>query len=89
MFRVEWLETALEELAALWLRADSESRRLVTAAARALDEALTDRPEEKGESRAEGERVFFSFPLGVVFDVDHNRSVARVLHVWDIRRKPK
>jgi hypothetical protein len=60
MFRVEWLGAALEELAALWVRGDSESRRLITAATRAIDEELKSRPEEKGESRAEGERILIS-----------------------------
>ncbi len=88
MHRVEWLGAALDELAALWVRGDSESRRLITAATRAIDEELKSRPEEKGESRAEGERILFSSPLGVLFDVDRDRSAVRVLHVWDIRRKP-
>jgi len=89
MYWVAWLEAALEELAALWVRGDSESRRLINAATRAIDEELKSRPEEKGESRAEGERVLFSFPLGVGFEVDHARSVVRIFHVWDIRRKPR
>jgi hypothetical protein len=86
---VEWLASALDELAALWLRADSESRRLITAATRATDEELKSRPEEKGESRAEGERIFFSSPLGIAFEVDRGRFVVRILHVWDIGRRPR
>ncbi len=89
MYRVEWLEAALEELAALWVRADPESRGLITAATRAIDEELKSRPEERGESRAEGERVFFSSPLGVAFEVERNRSVVRIFHVWDIRRRSR
>ena len=86
MFRVEWLQPALDELAALWVEGDSAFRRLVTAASTAIDRELCDNPEEKSESREGEERVFFSYPLGAFFHIDHAASIVWIGHVWDIRR---
>lgn len=38
MFRVEWLDQALDELAAIWTAADSALRQDITAAASQIDE---------------------------------------------------
>ena len=51
MFRVEWVDAAVEELAAIWLRVDSDERRGVTTAANAIDVALRSDPIRESESR--------------------------------------
>ena len=87
IFHIVWLQVALNELANLWMQADSLLRKQITAAAHAIDQELKMNPDEKGESRDNGERVFFVHPLGVQFEIDRSRSTVRIFHVWDIRRK--
>jgi hypothetical protein len=87
MFQVVWLQSALNDLAALWVRADSVLRQAINAATNAIDRSLQDDPENLGESRAGETRVFFAHPLGVSFQVDSSQRVVSVLHVWDIRRR--
>lgn len=40
MFRVEWLQSAVDELAALWVDADSTLRQAITNASHQIDEQL-------------------------------------------------
>jgi hypothetical protein len=87
MFQVEWLQSALDELAAIWVRADSALRQAITAAAHSIEQELRRSPHQLGESREGEERVFFTYPLGVQFDIDDAQGTVRVLHVWDIRRR--
>jgi len=37
MFRVEWLQSALDELADVWMQADSPVRQAITAAAHCIE----------------------------------------------------
>jgi hypothetical protein len=85
MFHVVWLQTALDELAAIWTAADSPVRQAITAATHAIDQELQRDPHQ-GESRPGGSRVFFVHPLGIQFRVAEDSSTVRVFHVWDIRR---
>lgn len=87
MFRVRWIQTALNELAAVWMEADSPSRQLITAASHAIERELQTEPEEKGESRGGPERIFFSYPLGMLYAVDAATSTVWITHIWNIRRK--
>jgi plasmid stabilization system protein ParE len=87
MFRVAWTQTALNELAQAWTRADSDKRAAITAATQAVDRVLQDAPEDHGESRPGGYRMMFAPPLGVVFQVQPRLSVVRVAHVWTFRRR--
>lgn len=88
MFQVIWVQDALDELAAVWLRADTGVRRSITLAARQIDVNLARDPQAQGESREDQARILFAHPLVVTFDVDLGQSTVRVLHVWDIRRRP-
>ena len=56
MFRVEWLQSALDELAEVWTEADSPARQAITAAAHRIEQLLQSQPHAQGESRAEGQR---------------------------------
>lgn len=67
MFRIEWTQSALDELAALWTKADSSQRQAITSAAHQIDEELQANPYQHGESRPGGRRVHFVYPLGLVF----------------------
>jgi hypothetical protein len=77
----------LAELAAIWVRADAESRRVITAATHALDQELQAAPDLLGESRGENERVLFAYPLALWIEIDHTQLIVWVLHVWQIRRR--
>lgn len=81
MFRVEWLQSALDQLAAAWGAADSELRRAITAAAAELDHQLAVAPDVYGESRADDERVLFIVPLAATFTVDSDQRLVTVLSV--------
>ena len=82
MFRVVWLQPALNELAEIWMRVDSGRRLAVNAAAQAIDAELLTDPQNAGESRPGGRRVLFHAPLGATFEI-RTAGVVRVLHVWD------
>ena len=89
MFRVEWLQTALDELAAVWLHANSAERKRITAASHPIDQQLQTDPDNQGESRHRGRRVLIVSPLGVTFRVEPATATVAVLHVWRFRqRKP-
>jgi hypothetical protein len=57
MFRVEWLQSALDELADLWTRADPVQRQAITAASNLLDQRLRRDPHFEGESRSKGDEL--------------------------------
>ena len=65
MFRVEWLETALNELTALWLKADETERRAITSATYSIDQLLSRDAINEGESRPGGLRITFVPPLAI------------------------
>jgi hypothetical protein len=87
MFQVDWEDSALQELAQLWMQADSVLRQTITAATHQIDQRLQDDPSNEGESREQGERVLFSFPLGIRFDGDLVQNRVRVLWVWSFQRR--
>jgi hypothetical protein len=81
MFRVEWLQSAIDQLAAAWGQADSELRRAITSAADVLDRQLSLAPDVYGESRAGNVRVLFVTPLAVTFAVDGDQRLVTVASV--------
>ncbi len=85
MFRVVWMQIALDDLTTLWLKANSTLRKAITRAAHQIEQALKQDPLQQGESRGNGDRVVFVRPLGVLFEVLSESSTVRVMHVWDIR----
>lgn len=80
--RIRWSTTARDELAKMWLKADSYHRRALTAAADGIDNRLRTNPEDEGESRWDDWRVLFERPLGVLFRVEEHESVVHVYRVW-------
>jgi hypothetical protein len=87
MFRVVWLQEALDDLAAVWVKADSVLREAITTAANAIDQELTSDPYRNSESRDDDTRVLFAYPLALQIDVDLEQRVVWVLHAWRFRRR--
>jgi hypothetical protein len=88
MFRVEWLQPAVDELTALWIQADSAQRQALTAASHAIDQRLSINPRGEGESRAGNRRIAFFPPLFVTFEIDDDHQTVVVGQVRLFRRRP-
>jgi len=56
-------------------------RAMLTAAAAEIDRKLSDNPHAVGESREQGQRVDFAYPLSYTFRVEDARQMDMVLHV--------
>jgi hypothetical protein len=84
---VVWEETALDELASIWLLASSDEREQITAAAAQIDSRLRFNPAFQGESRPNERRVLYTPPLGVTFRVKDDDRLVNLLQVWVIRRR--
>ena len=89
MFRVEWLPTALEELTTAWLQADSATRQAITSITPAIDFELAVDPFRQSESREGDKRIFFPYPLAILFEVNLTEYVVWVLHVWHYHRRAR
>lgn len=87
MFTVRWVRSALDDLAAIWLDAESDRRAEITAATHRIDVALRMAPQEQGESRPNGRRIFFAAPLAVTFHVVDEQRLVRVLDVWTFKTR--
>lgn len=85
MFRVRWKQSALNQLASLWIAADSHGRRAIVDSTLAIDRRLETNPHEQGESRPNGLRVLFEAPLGVTFRVKRTEPIVQVLKVWHFK----
>jgi hypothetical protein len=75
MFRVEWLREAVDELAEIWINADSQLRQAITEETSNLDRKLQNDPFRESESREGEVRVLFAHTLGVLFEVDAARKI--------------
>ena len=83
-YQVHWRKEASDELASIWLAADHNDRRAVTQAASAIDRALATDPDQRGESRSAGRRIFFCAPLGVIFQIMESQGLVYVLQIWRV-----
>ena len=81
-YHIEWLQSASDELTAIWIAAPSPLRKTITAASHALDKQLQINPDQQGESRPNDRRIAFFPPLSVTFRVDEKSAVVTVIHVW-------
>ncbi len=84
---VVWSDEAIEGLVNLWDGADPDIQPLITAAVHRIDENLADDPENAGESRDDGNRVWFEFPLGVLFKIDSKKEMVHIGKVWIFRKR--
>lgn len=86
MFSVYKPSTALTELLASWNHADDRARTRIEAAMIGLEMLLQEDPHEQGESRADGTRVRFHYPLAIMYEIDEDNRVVHILRAWTYRR---
>jgi len=79
MFQVRWAKNALDGLADIWVRADSNLRKAITRANHRIDNALRADPWSVGESRSAGVRVGLEAPIGYFFRIEPGGSEVSVL----------
>lgn len=89
MFRVEWLQSALNELTTLWTQVDPDLREALTSASHTIDQRLSTDPRNEGESRSKGRRIAFFPPLSVIFQVEDDHNAVVVLRVRLFRPRPR
>jgi hypothetical protein len=87
MFRVEWEERALDELARFWIDADPGLRQDLTAASHTIDQRLRTDPRAEDESRCGDRRITFVPPLAVTFRIEDDTQSVLVLSVRMFRRR--
>lgn len=87
MYQVEWLQSALNELADAWTNASSTQREAITTAAQVIEQLLQSNPQNQGESRPMGRRILFHSPLGVTFRIHRQNSIVYVTHAWAYWRR--
>lgn len=83
-FVCRWRQAATDDLAEIWLDADSANRYRITAAAREVDRLLQRDPDVEGESRDGDRRILFVAPLVITYRVDAWANKAEVLRVRQI-----
>ena len=89
MFRVEWIDLALSNLADGWLNADSRLRADITAAAHEIERRLLRAPDRAGEMREPGTRVLIVNPLAVTFHVNVRTKTVLISSVRVHRRRER
>lgn len=82
-FTIIWSETALNDLASIWLQVIDRNE--ITRASREIDRMLAHDPQFVGESRPGNERVAYADPLGFRFEVVVDDLRVTVGAVWLIR----
>jgi hypothetical protein len=87
MFRIDWLQSASDELARLWTQADSDLRQALTAASHEIDLRLQNDPNNEGESRLKGRRITFISPLAVTFRVEADGRTVTGVEIRLFRRR--
>lgn len=88
MFQVEWLQSALDELAEGWNRSDSSERKAMTVACHEVDQWLRADPLGEGEARMHAQqRIAFLPPLAVSYHVDRDNRMVTIFHVRLFRRR--
>lgn len=81
MFDYHWLEAALDQLAEIYVAADSSERDRIASGVEAFNARLASAPLDEGESRMGGYRVAFPPLLRVYFRVDERTHRVRVADV--------
>jgi len=87
MFRVRWKRSAVNDLARIWVAADSALRQAITAASYNVEFRLRVDPRNEGESRPGGRRITFEPPLAVTFCIGKDGRTVSVLHVRLVKRR--
>jgi len=87
MYRVHWLQSALDDLARLWKQADASQRPAIADATKTIVERLCTTPFAEGESRSGQRRIAFFPPLAVSYQIELDRQTVAVLHIRLYRRR--
>jgi hypothetical protein len=82
MFSIFRSQRAMLPLKETWEIADDELREDILRASRELDQQLHINPQEKGEAREGSVRIVFQEPLAVLFEVDEEKKLVRILRAW-------
>lgn len=82
-FVLRWKRDASDELADIWVAADSADRREITTAVREIERSLESDPYQHSESRERDRRIIFCAPVALTFRVD---SLMQRVEVLRIRR---
>lgn len=85
-FTLVWKRRALNQLAEIWLKSDQ--RENISTAASELERLLRHDPETQGESRQGNDRVIVVGPLVVLFEVQGDDRMIRILSVLPAHRHP-
>ncbi len=85
MYRVDWIRIALDTLMEIWMQADYRDE--IAEATEQIDRQLARDPLGVGESRPNDQRVTFSLPLGVRYQVFESERRVLILAVWRVRRR--
>ncbi len=78
MFQLEWVPSAANDLATIWLAADSDQRRAITCATNEIDSYLRSSPGSAGDSRPGDHRILLAAPLGVTYKIEFDDRRVRV-----------
>jgi type II secretory pathway predicted ATPase ExeA len=89
MFQVDWLRSALDDLARLWNQSDSSLRQAIRTASNEIDRRLKRDALNEGESRAGNRRITFVPPLAAVFRIEKDGRTVSVLELRMFRRRAK
>jgi hypothetical protein len=81
-WRLEWLQIALDEVIAIWRGAAGTRLALLEWAIADFNYRLIRDPENEGESRPQDQRLVFSWPLALLFEVFPDTRRVRIHHVW-------
>jgi plasmid stabilization system protein ParE len=84
---VEWTGSALDRLADIFVAVDLAEQDAIEGTVRRINATLTGGPQDLGESRPGGRRVWFADPLTVVYRVIPAEGRVIVSHVAQRRRK--
>lgn len=87
-YEVEWLESALRELGAIWQAAAPPARSTLERLIARIEDRLAVAPYTQGESRPPTEfRLLFELPLRVEYRIERFTGAVVVLHVHVVVRK--
>ena len=87
MFTVTWTQSASDQLADIWMKADSPLRDEITSYVQLLDRHLRANADRLGESREPRVRILTNTPLGIEYRVSEPDRLVTVVRVWGIRSK--
>ena len=87
MFSIYRTNEAQSPLRSAWEQAGSALRKAILQASHQADELLHREPHEQGESRGDKARILLLAPLGILFEVDHDKRLVTILRSWAFRAR--